>query len=239
MGCAHRLAGADSAPGAEETADYGAGANAAAGETAQRSLRQIRRPNRRHPFDPHGLSSEPVLRVRTEPGKTPGSTAKSRFHSHPQPARHTAFRQRLAVVPTLSINLNPNGELTMSATTNSLVVNAKKARGAAGCRRRADPDLRISVRSQLRSCRRGCGRALDDASVSSLVALDNAVEAVAARVTPAVVNVAVTSRVSADDNLGRRQRPDSAASRRRIFHPDSASSSSALAGSSSASAGKA
>jgi serine protease Do len=39
---------------------------------------------------------------------------------------------------------------------------------------------------------------LDESSVSSLVALDNAVEAVAARVTPAVVNVAVTSRVSAD-----------------------------------------
>jgi len=39
--------------------------------------------------------------------------------------------------------------------------------------------------------------------VSSLVALDNAVEAVAARVTPAVVNVAVTSRVS-DDEQGER-----------------------------------
>uniref|UniRef100_E6QME2 Peptidase S1C, Do n=1 Tax=mine drainage metagenome TaxID=410659 RepID=E6QME2_9ZZZZ len=35
---------------------------------------------------------------------------------------------------------------------------------------------------------------LNDSSVSSLEALDNAVEAVAARVTPAVVNVAVTSR---------------------------------------------
>ncbi|HEY5330612.1 MAG TPA: Do family serine endopeptidase [Acidobacteriaceae bacterium] len=35
---------------------------------------------------------------------------------------------------------------------------------------------------------------LDDQSVSSLVSLDQAVEAVAARVTPAVVNVAVTSR---------------------------------------------
>ena len=35
--------------------------------------------------------------------------------------------------------------------------------------------------------------------MSSLVALDNAVEAVAARVTPAVVNVAVTSRVSEQD----------------------------------------
>ena len=35
---------------------------------------------------------------------------------------------------------------------------------------------------------------MDDSSVSSLVALDHAVEAVAARVTPAVVNVAVTSK---------------------------------------------
>jgi len=37
---------------------------------------------------------------------------------------------------------------------------------------------------------------LDDNSVSSLVALDNAVEAVAARVTPAVVNVSVTAKAS-------------------------------------------
>ncbi|MGB6194053.1 MAG: Do family serine endopeptidase [Terracidiphilus sp.] len=40
---------------------------------------------------------------------------------------------------------------------------------------------------------------LDDGSVASLVSLDNAVEAVAARVTPAVVNVSVTSRPSAQD----------------------------------------
>src|SRR5277367_6290689 len=39
---------------------------------------------------------------------------------------------------------------------------------------------------------------MDDNSVSSLVSLDNAVEAVAARVTPAVVNVAVTSRGSSE-----------------------------------------
>ncbi|WP_174240914.1 Do family serine endopeptidase [Granulicella sp. S190] len=43
---------------------------------------------------------------------------------------------------------------------------------------------------------------MDDNSVSSLVALDNAVEAVAARVTPAVVNVAVTSRGSAEQQAG-------------------------------------
>ena len=40
---------------------------------------------------------------------------------------------------------------------------------------------------------------MDESSVSSLVALDNAVEAVAARVTPAVVNVSVTSRAHADE----------------------------------------
>lgn len=40
---------------------------------------------------------------------------------------------------------------------------------------------------------------LDDNSVSSLVSLDNAIETVAARVTPAVVNVSVTSRGSAQE----------------------------------------
>jgi serine protease Do len=43
---------------------------------------------------------------------------------------------------------------------------------------------------------------LDDSSVSSLVSLDNAVEAVASRVTPAVVNVAVTSHVSPGEEFG-------------------------------------
>jgi serine protease Do len=41
---------------------------------------------------------------------------------------------------------------------------------------------------------------LDNSNVSSLVALDHAVEAVAQRVTPAVVNIAVTSKASADDD---------------------------------------
>ena len=41
---------------------------------------------------------------------------------------------------------------------------------------------------------------LDDSSVSSLVDLDHAVETVAARVTPAVVNVAVTSKGSSERN---------------------------------------
>src|ERR1700678_2960472 len=46
---------------------------------------------------------------------------------------------------------------------------------------------------------------MQDDSVSSLVSLDNAVEAVAARVTPAVVNVAVTSRGSAEHEAGEEQ----------------------------------
>ena len=41
---------------------------------------------------------------------------------------------------------------------------------------------------------------LDDDSVSSLVALDKAVEQVAARVTPAVVNIAVTSKSTGDSD---------------------------------------
>ncbi|MGA7343199.1 MAG: Do family serine endopeptidase [Terracidiphilus sp.] len=87
----------------------------------------------------------------------------------------------------------------MSATTNSLVVNAKKV--AAPLAAAAVLILTFAFLSGHNSAHAAAAAAgpLDDASVSSLVALDNAVEAVAARVTPAVVNVAVTSRVSADE----------------------------------------
>src|SRR6185312_12951856 len=40
--------------------------------------------------------------------------------------------------------------------------------------------------------------ALDDSSVSSLLALDNAMETLASRVTPAIVNVTVTAKAKAD-----------------------------------------
>jgi serine protease Do len=46
---------------------------------------------------------------------------------------------------------------------------------------------------------------MDDSSVSALTALDHAMEAVAARVTPAVVNVAVTAKTSGDDGGGQPQ----------------------------------
>jgi serine protease Do len=48
---------------------------------------------------------------------------------------------------------------------------------------------------------------LDDNSVSSLLALDQAMETLAARVTPAIVNVAVTSKTKADDQ-GQAEIPD-------------------------------
>jgi len=41
---------------------------------------------------------------------------------------------------------------------------------------------------------------MDDNSVSALTALDTAMEAVASKVTPAVVNVAVTAKTSGDSN---------------------------------------
>src|ERR1700734_1348104 len=47
---------------------------------------------------------------------------------------------------------------------------------------------------------------LDDNSVSALLSLDQAMETLAARVTPAVVNVAVTSRTKSDASNG--QSPD-------------------------------
>ena len=48
---------------------------------------------------------------------------------------------------------------------------------------------------------------LDDESVGALLSLDRAMETLAARVTPAVVNVTVTSRTKAE-NLGNQQMPD-------------------------------
>jgi len=86
----------------------------------------------------------------------------------------------------------------MSTTTNSLVVKAKRLAVAAGVLATF-----IFVFAFVLGHNKAMAAAsgpMDDSSVSSLVALDNAVEAVAARVTPAVVNVSVTSRVSHDES---------------------------------------
>ncbi len=93
----------------------------------------------------------------------------------------------------------------MSASTNSLVARLKR-NGAAAV---AVTLLLLgsaflighnAVHAASASAALGAAAPLDDNSVSSLVALDNAVEAVAARVTPAVVNVSVTAKGSPENS---------------------------------------
>ncbi len=100
----------------------------------------------------------------------------------------------------------------MTVTTNSLVAKLKKFGAPAGAAAAVLLGGAFLIGHTAHAASNGSapsgaaalsgGAAMEDSSVSSLVALDNAVEAVAARVTPAVVNVAVTSRVSAQDADG-------------------------------------
>ena len=91
----------------------------------------------------------------------------------------------------------------MSVSTNQLVAKAKKfgapAAAAAAVLLSFGFLIGHTAHAAAGAAALSGGAPMDDSSVSSLVALDNAVEAVAARVTPAVVNVAVTSRVSGQD----------------------------------------
>ena len=92
----------------------------------------------------------------------------------------------------------------MSASTNSLVVKAKRFAAPVG----AVVTLLFaivfvcdhSIAHASGGAAIGAAAPMDDSSVSSLVALDNAVEAVAARVTPAVVNVSVTAHGHGEDS---------------------------------------
>jgi serine protease Do len=95
-------------------------------------------------------------------------------------------------------------EVAMSPSTNSLVASLKKFALPAGSAAAAlvvggGLLLNHSAVHAASSAAPFAAAPLDDNSVSSLVALDNAVEAVAARVTPAVVNVSVTSRGNAQE----------------------------------------
>ena len=91
----------------------------------------------------------------------------------------------------------------MSVTTNSLIAKAKRYGAPAGAAATVLLGFAFLIGHTAQAASSAAalsgGAPMDDNSVSSLVALDNAVEAVAARVTPAVVNVAVTSRASAQD----------------------------------------
>ncbi len=83
----------------------------------------------------------------------------------------------------------------MSMTTNSLIARVKKLAVPAGILATV-LFAAAFLFDYSRAHAAAAAGPLDENSVSSLIALDNAVEAVASRVTPAVVNVAVTSRVS-------------------------------------------
>ena len=81
----------------------------------------------------------------------------------------------------------------MSSSTNKLVVSAKRVAAPAGAVTTIALAAAFFFHYTGVHAASSAAAPLDDSSVSSLTALDSAVEAVAARVTPAVVNVAVTS----------------------------------------------
>jgi serine protease Do len=86
----------------------------------------------------------------------------------------------------------------MSATTNLLVDKARKFALPGGLTALlVFAGFGLVDHKAARAATNGASP-LDDSSVSSLVAVDNAVEAVAARVTPAVVNISVTSKASTE-----------------------------------------
>jgi len=96
----------------------------------------------------------------------------------------------------------------MSVSTNSLVAKAKRFAAPAAVAAALLLGFAFSYAPHFRVHAASNGAMpMDDNSVSSLVALDNAVEAVAARVTPAVVNVSVTSRASAENLMEDGQNP--------------------------------
>ena len=89
----------------------------------------------------------------------------------------------------------------MSATTNSLSAKFKKwAIPAAGAAALVCGIVFLLSHCVVRAAAQSADAPLSANSVSPLVALDNAVETVAAHVTPAVVSVSVTSRVHPEEN---------------------------------------
>ena len=87
----------------------------------------------------------------------------------------------------------------MSASTNQLVAKAKKLAAPAAAVAGLLFAVALVFNHTVAHAAGGAAAPMEESSVSSLVALDNAVEAVAARFTPAVVNVSVTSRANGDE----------------------------------------
>jgi serine protease Do len=93
----------------------------------------------------------------------------------------------------------------MSSSTNKLVAKAGRIAAPAGAAVALVLAGTILIHHNGVHAAMASAPPMDDNSVSSLVALDNAVEAVASRVTPAIVNIQVTSRGSADHEAGEEQ----------------------------------
>jgi serine protease Do len=88
----------------------------------------------------------------------------------------------------------------MFEPTKSLVARARRILIPAGCASALVLTAALALNHSMAHAAIGEAAPLNESAVSPLVALDNAVEAVAARVTPAVVNVAVTARVTGDSD---------------------------------------
>ena len=82
----------------------------------------------------------------------------------------------------------------MFTSTNQLVVKTRKFVLPAGIAAVAILGSVFALHSNKVHASAVSASPLDDQSVSALTAMDNAMETLAARVTPAIVNVAVTSR---------------------------------------------
>ena len=89
----------------------------------------------------------------------------------------------------------------MTASTNQLVAMAKRFAIPAGAALTLLLALTFLLGHSTACAASSAAGPLDDSAVSPLIALDNAVEAVAARVTPAVVNVYVTSRGTDNETM--------------------------------------
>ena len=90
----------------------------------------------------------------------------------------------------------------MSISTNSLVAKAKRFGIPVGAAATIVLGLSFAVAHKACAASDGGAPPLNDQSVSALVSLDNAVENLAAHITPSVVNVAVTSRITGDNANG-------------------------------------
>lgn len=88
----------------------------------------------------------------------------------------------------------------MSVATNSLIAKVKRLVIPAGCASALVLAGALAFNHTMAHAAIGEAAPLNESAVSPLVSLNNAVEAVAARVTPAVVNVYVTAKVTGDDD---------------------------------------